>query len=80
MKGRTTNPLDDLLRCVRCSTPLEPFSIKDEELGFTYHANACPTCDNQALTLEQLDAYNDLRRRQVLDELAAEAQDLDLGY
>jgi hypothetical protein len=80
MKSVTQQPAVDSLSCARCSTLLEPVLLKDEELGFSHDAHACPACGNLALTLEQLDAYNELRRRHVLDELTAEAQDLDLGY
>lgn len=61
MKGSAKKLRSEPLRCVRCSTPLDLTTLKDEAFGFSYAGYQCPSCGNQALSMDQLDAYNALR-------------------
>ena len=61
MKGSLKKPAPEPLRCVRCSNPLDLVSLKDEAFGFAYPGYRCPSCGNQALSMDQLDGYNTLR-------------------
>lgn len=61
MKGSLKKPKPEALRCVRCSTPLDLTTLKDDTFGFAFAGYRCPSCGNQALSMDQLDLYNSLR-------------------
>lgn len=63
MKGSFKKPKPEALRCVRCSTLLDLKSLKDDTFGFAFAGYGCPSCGNQALSMDQLDHYNSLRDR-----------------